>query len=289
MVKRLEHIWKGLKSEASQISPIRPYPYGERFINFITGITMTREEAARKKSQSVGHSMDIATGNSRRNTDEVRQGSLDAETVNRAKSPVDKTLEKAQRQAEWSEHHGNHDLEPPERTLATVRSPTSGLEQRGGGGTGSSTAPTMTLPVVEEKDNEAASTGGRSGTSQQRQEPDLVNGPSSANTTATTDGGDTLDSSTWSDSPVDFRYDRGYGQQEDNSNFKAQKPGDNIDLDLKPLPEIPHLPPLRTSSIRRAVDPEKTNASDDIDTEGLSETNKQTSSWSNPLGRWGAS
>lgn len=50
-VKRVEHFWKGLSNNRHQISPIPPHPYGERFLNFMTGITMTNEEAVRRAEQ----------------------------------------------------------------------------------------------------------------------------------------------------------------------------------------------------------------------------------------------
>ena len=51
IVKKLEHFWKGLSSDRSQISALPPYEYGERFINFIEKVTMSREEAARLAQQ----------------------------------------------------------------------------------------------------------------------------------------------------------------------------------------------------------------------------------------------
>jgi Phosphatidylinositol-4-phosphate 5-Kinase len=50
LIKRIEHFWKGLRDNSSQISPVPPQTYGDRFINFVTGITMTKEEAARRQT-----------------------------------------------------------------------------------------------------------------------------------------------------------------------------------------------------------------------------------------------
>ncbi|KAL1962735.1 hypothetical protein VTN77DRAFT_9189 [Rasamsonia byssochlamydoides] len=47
MLKKAENFWKGLSHNRSQISPIPPDAYGERFINFMEGITMSKEEAER--------------------------------------------------------------------------------------------------------------------------------------------------------------------------------------------------------------------------------------------------
>ncbi|RKF57987.1 Phosphatidylinositol 4-phosphate 5-kinase its3 [Golovinomyces cichoracearum] len=47
-VKKLEHFWKGLKYDKRLISPVSPDPYGERFVEFIEGITKSAEEAKRE-------------------------------------------------------------------------------------------------------------------------------------------------------------------------------------------------------------------------------------------------
>ncbi|KAK0712990.1 hypothetical protein B0T26DRAFT_350503 [Lasiosphaeria miniovina] len=47
IIKKLEHFWKGLSSDSHQISALPPHEYGERFLNFISGITMSPEEATR--------------------------------------------------------------------------------------------------------------------------------------------------------------------------------------------------------------------------------------------------
>ncbi|KAL5000826.1 hypothetical protein BDV10DRAFT_29123 [Aspergillus recurvatus] len=50
-VKRIEHFIKGLTHDRTQISPIPPEGYGDRFINFIRRITMSKEEAERIRDQ----------------------------------------------------------------------------------------------------------------------------------------------------------------------------------------------------------------------------------------------
>ncbi|KAL2816946.1 hypothetical protein BJX63DRAFT_429997 [Aspergillus granulosus] len=44
-VKRMEHFFKGLANDRTQISPIPPEGYGDRFLAFIRRITMSKEEA----------------------------------------------------------------------------------------------------------------------------------------------------------------------------------------------------------------------------------------------------
>ncbi|KAK5661779.1 hypothetical protein OQA88_9880 [Cercophora sp. LCS_1] len=51
IIKKIEHFWKGLSSDRTQISALPPFEYGERFINFISGITMSQEEAAREAQE----------------------------------------------------------------------------------------------------------------------------------------------------------------------------------------------------------------------------------------------
>ncbi|MCJ1387946.1 Phosphatidylinositol-4-phosphate 5-kinase [Xylographa bjoerkii] len=136
LIKKAEHLWKGMSSDKTQISPISPEPYGDRFVRFITGITMPREEAE-KKSQDTTH------GGSRL-----------------IRSSTDKMMDKAEHEARHPESNGSSGDEPPDRTISVVRSPsaepTSGLAG-------------ATLPVVEEV-GEGGSTGGRSGRSQERDE-----------------------------------------------------------------------------------------------------------------------
>ncbi|KAH7322754.1 hypothetical protein B0I35DRAFT_187054 [Stachybotrys elegans] len=50
MIKKIEHFWKGLSSDRTQISALPPDQYGDRFYNFVEGITMS-PEAARREAQ----------------------------------------------------------------------------------------------------------------------------------------------------------------------------------------------------------------------------------------------
>ncbi len=132
-----------------------PDNYGDRFINFITGITITEEEAERKKAlepdrahQSLDHPLSAVDGPT--SLDAIRRSS---HSDRLPRSPVDKTIEKAPKQAERSERKGGNEQAMPERVLGPMRSPSV---ERSHGQAGS------TLPVVEEA-GEAGSTGGRSG------------------------------------------------------------------------------------------------------------------------------
>ena len=122
-----------MSSDSSQISPIPPEGYGDRFVKFISGITMTKEEQERQ-AQNGDHldgSIDIH-----------RQSSFPI-----SRRSTDRVIEKAEKQAHKAEKDGAMEDPKRDRTLGVVRSPS--VERAGGAGG-------ATLPVVEE-DAEAAS------------------------------------------------------------------------------------------------------------------------------------
>ncbi|KAK2741381.1 Phosphatidylinositol-4-phosphate 5-kinase [Myotisia sp. PD_48] len=51
LVKKAEHFWKGLSHNRTQISPIPPHAYGERFLSFISHVTKSKEEVEREKRE----------------------------------------------------------------------------------------------------------------------------------------------------------------------------------------------------------------------------------------------
>lgn len=140
-VKKAEHFWKGMSHNKTQISPIPPEAYGDRFIKFITGITMSREEAEREKqsNEQAGLSLDPQRHSSH----------------GLSRNSIDRVMDRAEKQAHKSEVDGAREGDVPERTLNSVRSPSA---ERTNGLAGA------ILPVVEEV-GEAGSTGGRSGRS----------------------------------------------------------------------------------------------------------------------------
>ena len=48
IAKKIEHFWKGLSNDGSKISALPPQQYGDRFLEFMSGITMSPEDAARE-------------------------------------------------------------------------------------------------------------------------------------------------------------------------------------------------------------------------------------------------
>lgn len=133
MVKKMEHFWKGLSNNRNQISPIPPVAYGDRFLNFITAITMSKEEAERALEKQ-----------------EQEQEQPVTEKPEGTRSSADEQMQKAEKEANKSYRTLDKNPEPREHIMGTVRAPSSELV---GGQT--------SLPVVEEV-GESSSTGGRS-------------------------------------------------------------------------------------------------------------------------------
>ncbi|PKY07749.1 phosphatidylinositol-4-phosphate 5-kinase its3 [Aspergillus campestris IBT 28561] len=123
-VKKIEHFFKGLSHDRAQISPVPPEGYGDRFIHFIKGITMSKEEAERvRESRALGRP-----------------------SVERSSS-VERTMLAAEREAA---KEGTQTLAHP-RTISTMRDP---ADTPGSG-------PASMLPIVDEA-GEASSVGGHS-------------------------------------------------------------------------------------------------------------------------------
>lgn len=142
LVKKAEHIWKGMSHNKHLISPIPPQAYGDRFIKFITGITMPREEAEKQS-----HEQGVASLQTR----PMSRGQL-------FRTSTERVMDRAEKQARISQDDGANESHVPERAMGVVRSPSA---ERTSGLAGA------TLPIVEEV-GEAGSTGGRSGRSQGR-------------------------------------------------------------------------------------------------------------------------
>lgn len=150
-----------MKNNKSLISPIPPEAYGDRFIKFITGITMPREEAEKQSHEQGAGSLQ---------TRPLSGGQL-------FRTSTERVMDKAEKQAHLSEDHGANEANAPERTIGALQSPSA---ERTNGLAGA------TLPIVEEV-GEGGSTGGRSGRSQERSPSDVqfdsapvLDGPSHA-------------------------------------------------------------------------------------------------------------
>ncbi|CZT00330.1 related to phosphatidylinositol-4-phosphate 5-kinase [Rhynchosporium graminicola] len=155
-VKKLEHFFKGLSQDKKLISPISPEPYGNRFIEFIEGVTKSPEEAAREAQEEALRPAPKTHSFSRRNTASIESGRRsDGQHLHRS-SNANPTVQRNENEAIRGEKHGEDESHRPDsRMITTARSPSA---ERLGGMQG------QTLPVVEEM-GEASSTGGRSGRS----------------------------------------------------------------------------------------------------------------------------
>lgn len=124
-----------MSNNKSQISPIPPEEYGDRFVKFITGLTKTKEQAERES----------------RSTDQM-DGSIHTDrqpSFSFSRHSTDKVIQKAEKQAQKTEKQGASEDKSRDRTLTAEK--TAGA----------------TLPVVEE-DGEA---GGREDDSTPREQP----------------------------------------------------------------------------------------------------------------------
>lgn len=146
----MEHFIKGLANEKTQISAIPPQSYGDRFVQFISGNTKTREAAEQDRAEAAKSPGSIGQRTS---------ASLEHKAAERG--TAEKVMAQAEDQAERSRRRGASEDDVPTRELRSVRSPSA---ERGELGT--------TLPVLEEA-VESSSTGGHSGRSL---EPSLTNG-----------------------------------------------------------------------------------------------------------------
>lgn len=116
-----------MSNNRQQISPIPPHPYGERFLNFMSGITMTEEEAARRKQQE-GHQQPEKVN--AHNTlhhhhippEPTVDGHVEVRHSPRNDLVVEKTLDAAQRSADkqtGEKGRRRSEEEQPDRTLLT--------------------------------------------------------------------------------------------------------------------------------------------------------------------------
>ncbi|OTB01982.1 hypothetical protein M426DRAFT_74891 [Hypoxylon sp. CI-4A] len=164
VIKKIEHFWKGLSSDRSQISALPPEEYGERFIKFMSGITLSAEEAARD-----AHDREYAAAMQAAEMEQAKQDTLQVPGSSSAppapsylppappgmRSPnspePNPIVEKALKKANKKEKDVAKEEQVPDRKITTAVSP--GTRQNSH----------AVLPVVEET-AEAGSVGGLSRT-----------------------------------------------------------------------------------------------------------------------------
>jgi 1-phosphatidylinositol-4-phosphate 5-kinase len=159
VIKKIEHFWKGLSNDRTQISASPPDEYSDRFYRFIEGVTMSPEEAEReaeREREAAADAQQAATsgegegrGSSwssrRRSTNTPVAPTRSPPAIPPQRSPdAQATIEKASTEAKKTD--SNEDV--PNRTIGT-KTEKAGTPQQ------------QILPVVEES-GETSSTGGRS-------------------------------------------------------------------------------------------------------------------------------
>ncbi|RVX73723.1 hypothetical protein B0A52_02613 [Exophiala mesophila] len=157
IIKRIEHFWKGLSAPRTQISPIPPQAYGDRFLNFITGVTMTQEEAERRKTEESGRHGEQTTSVPSNDPAQATSSGCGRDGESNALSPVmspdvEKTMRKAQKQTDKAtppeKGRSGSEEEKPDRTLRTTEESRSNallpvVQEAGEGGDSSAKDDTM--------------------------------------------------------------------------------------------------------------------------------------------------
>jgi 1-phosphatidylinositol-4-phosphate 5-kinase len=121
-LKKAEHFWKGMGGNESQISPIPPERYGDRFIKFISGMTMSRERAEHAR---LSRTLEAATGlilppGIQPPIDDPVLGGCNLHQDKYNPPGTNRVIEKAERSAEKSTRRGADEKDVPERMLGSL-------------------------------------------------------------------------------------------------------------------------------------------------------------------------
>ncbi|KAI1069069.1 hypothetical protein LB507_006564 [Fusarium sp. FIESC RH6] len=129
IIKKIEHFWKGLSSDKTQISALPPDQYGDRFYHFIEGVTMSTEEAHREAERRHQEMIEAQRSETRVSSWNSRRRSSQAVPPVPSHVPppppgprspeARETLERANKAAERSERHVFTEDQVPDRVLST--------------------------------------------------------------------------------------------------------------------------------------------------------------------------
>ena len=120
MIKKIEHFWKGLTSEKTQISALPPAQYGDRFYNFVEGITMSQEEAHRDAHRRDEEMAEAARSSHHRKSIPPMPDHQPPAPPPGARSPEAREMvEMNAREAHKTEQEGATEKQVPDRTLRT--------------------------------------------------------------------------------------------------------------------------------------------------------------------------
>ena len=131
MIKKIEHFWKGLSSDRTQISALPPDQYGDRFYNFVEGVTLSAEESRREAQRREKEAMEGKTSTEKSKTQKHHHGipemSKHLPPVPPSAEPISsggrETVEKASLEARRSQTGRTTEADVPDRTLTTAKSP----------------------------------------------------------------------------------------------------------------------------------------------------------------------
>ncbi|KID91784.1 phosphatidylinositol-4-phosphate 5-kinase its3 [Metarhizium guizhouense ARSEF 977] len=134
MIKKIEHFWKGLSHDRSQISALPPEQYGDRFYNFVEGITMSAEEARRealRREQEANEGRVSADKSAKRHSAQRYSHGVPpmpdhlppAPPTSGSSAEVRETMQKASKEAKRTESSGVLETDIPDRVLTTASSP----------------------------------------------------------------------------------------------------------------------------------------------------------------------
>lgn len=125
-VKKAEHFWKGMGGHESQISPIPPIRYGDRFVKFISGITMSREAAEKDRVSAVSDANAVTIPGGGRETlfNDPNLGGVNV-VHEKPSNPAgtEAVMEQASHIALKTMQNGASEDDVPDRQITTVRSP----------------------------------------------------------------------------------------------------------------------------------------------------------------------
>ena len=138
MIKKIEHFWKGLGHDRTQISALPPDQYGDRFYKFIEGITLSAEEAARiallKQEEEAAAAAAVAAaaagdGNATQPSESTKHGPgfqsgrapLVDESGDRPPPGAQAVVDHAEQEARRTELEGAREQEVPDRTRTAVQ------------------------------------------------------------------------------------------------------------------------------------------------------------------------
>ncbi|KAL1859631.1 Phosphatidylinositol-4-phosphate 5-kinase [Diaporthe australafricana] len=144
VIKKIEHFWKGLSSDRTQISALPPEQYGDRFLNFMTGITMSPEEAQREAEERQTAEAEAVAEKSNQRVASWNSAGRKSSSNNIPAAPTheppappgrsgaispqaEETMRRAEHVAAKAEKHGHTEQGVPERIIKTAGSAGGGI------------------------------------------------------------------------------------------------------------------------------------------------------------------